>query len=211
MKKLDYYLGGFVGFLVGVFGIPTAYNVGIHSQTVLMALPLIGALLFALGIIISHLVARKIHVFRQIGRFVAVGFLNTSIDFGVLNILSLASGVTSGFFVGGVNIPGFVIAVINSYIWNKIWVFEDRENGNLFKDFPKFLLVTLVGLALNSGIVVTVTTYVHPFLEVNMNTWLNIAKVIATFIVLFWNFMGYKFVVFKKKEVLRQETEYTGK
>ena len=76
----------------------------------------------------------------------------------------MATGITSGFEIGGVNAPGFAVAVINSYFWNQFWVFKARIRGEgMFHDFPKFLTVMLIGLTLNSGIVFSLTTYVPPF------------------------------------------------
>ncbi|MDP3710846.1 MAG: GtrA family protein [bacterium] len=197
--KINYYLAGFLGFLTGVFAIPTVFNLGVKSRIVLLVLPLILPPVFAFGLWFSNLLAKKISFFGQFGRFVAVGFLNTAIDFGVLNILSSLSGVTSGFIIGGVNLPGFTIAVVNSYLWNKLWVFSSKEKENLFHDMPKFLVITIVGLLLNSGIVILATTYLSPVFVESPKAWLNLAKVLATITNLAWNFLGYKFIVFAKK------------
>lgn len=191
----------FVGFLTGVFAVPTAYNLGVRSKLILLALPLILPPFFALGVWIGKILGKKIAFLPQFSRFVAIGFLNTAIDFGVLNLLSSASGVTSGLIVGGINIPGFLIAVTNSYVWNKLWVFRNTDGTTkegFFHDLPKFLAVTVLGVALNSGIVVLATTYINPIATSNASVWLNLAKAAATLLTLVWNFLGYKFVVFKK-------------
>lgn len=185
--------------MTGVFAIPTVFNLGVKSRIVLLILPLIMPLVFIFGLWLSNLISKKISFFRQFGRFVAVGFLNTAIDFGVLNVLSALSGITSGFIIGGVNIPGFSIAVVNSYLWNKLWVFSSKEKENLFHDMPKFLAITIVGLLLNSGIVILATTYLSPVFVDSPKAWLNLAKVLATITNLIWNFLGYKFIVFAKK------------
>lgn len=200
MNKIDYYLAGFLGFLTGVFVIPTAFNLGIKSQIILLVIPLVLPPVFVLGLWLSNFIARKISFVGQFGKFAAVGFLNTAIDFGVLNILSALSGITAGFIVGGVNVPGFIIALFNSYLWNKLWVFGSKEKENLFQDMPKFLAVTFVGLLLNSSIVILATTYVPPVFVESSKAWLNLAKVFATITNLIWNFLGYRLVVFREKE-----------
>lgn len=196
-EKIDYYLGAFVGFLTGVFLIPTVYNLGVNSKAVLLVLPLVVPVLFIFGVWLGRALGKisKLFFVPQFSRFVAVGFLNTAIDFGMLNILSRTSGVHSGLFLGSINIPGFVLAVGNSYIWNKIWVFHDRDKENFLKDFPKFLAVTLVGLIINSGLIIFITAYTP---AANTGLWLNIAKASATVVTLVWNFLGFKLIVFNR-------------
>lgn len=198
ITKIDFIISALVGFLVGVFAIPTLFNLGIHNRLFLIILPLAVPPLWMLGLWLGGFLSRWFAFTTQFSKFVAVGFLNTAIDFGVLNLLSSATGITTGFIIGGINIPGFVIAVFNSYFWNKLWVFRDRQEENIFRDFPKFLVITLVGLFINSGIVILVTTFIHPFLGVEARVWLNIAKAVAASLSLIWNFVGYKFVVFNQ-------------
>lgn len=205
LAKQDYYIAALVGFLVGVFAVPTLINLGYHNRVVLMVLPIAVPFLWAFGVWLGGFLARWVPFFAQFGKFVAVGFLNTTIDFGILNLLSAATGITTGAEVGLINIPGFIAAVLNSYFWNKFWVFGDRGEKNIFHDFPKFLLVTVIGLGINSGILIFVTGNVG-FLIQNSQVWqpltdntllLNVAKAAATVISLIWNFVGYKFLVFR--------------
>lgn len=200
ITKQDYAIGALVGFMAGIFALPTLINLGLRELGILALVPLVVPPLFVLGIWLTKFLSRWLAVMAQFGKFAAVGFLNTAIDFGVLNILSMITGVTAGFVLGGVNIPGFILAVSNAYFWNKFWVFRDREGGVL-SDFPKFLAVSLLGLLINSGTVVVLTTYLPLLLGLAGATWLlNIAKVIATVVSLAWNFFGYKFLVFRSTE-----------
>lgn len=66
--------------------------------------------------------------------------------------------------------------------------------------FASFLIVSLVGLAINSTIVVLATKVITPGLEmyVNPDVIKNVAKVLATAFSLIWNFVGYKLLVFKR-------------
>lgn len=163
----------------------------------MLVLPLIIPPIFIFGVWVGNMLARKMPFFAQFSRFVAVGFLNTAIDFGTLNILSNVSHVTSGLIIGVVNVPGFLLAVVNSYVWNKMWVFKNQDKKGFFHNFPSFLAVTVIGLVINSGIIVFTTTYVTPTVS-NASVWLNIAKAGATVVSLVWNFLGYKFIAFKK-------------
>ncbi|MFY9463224.1 MAG: GtrA family protein [Candidatus Sungiibacteriota bacterium] len=199
MKKIDYGIGGLVGFFAGVAMVPTAYAVGVHSPAILLALPWVGAACILFGVWLGGFLSRWMPVFAQLGKFGAVGIFNTAIDFGVLNLLSRASGITAGFILGGVNMPGFAIAVVNSYLFNKLWVFKDNTKGEPFMhDFPRFFAVTFIGVMLNSGLVIFLTTYA-PFLSgITPSVRLNLAKASATIVTLVWNFLGYKLIVFRK-------------
>jgi len=132
--------------------------------------------------------------FIKFSKYAVVGFLSASIDFFVLNFLSLATGITAGIHIGLINIPGFLLATINAYLWNKFWVFSHDEKMHV--DFPKFFAVTTLGLLLNSFILVLLVS--HPFLSgVSSLLWLNISKIIAVAVAILWNYAGYSFFVFK--------------
>jgi len=133
----------------------------------------------------------------QFARFAIIGGMNTLIDFGILNLLMWWTGIYSGGQIILLNIISFAIAVTNSYFWNKYWAFKDRDDAGI-KEFSQFIAVTLVGLAINSTIVYVVTTLVDPMFGLNEKLWANLAKVAATGFSLIWNFIGYKFIVFKK-------------
>ncbi len=205
MQTKDYYYAAIAGFFTGIFAIPTLWNIDIGvPRSALFVLPVVIAPLWALGVWIGGILARFAAFMAQFARFVAVGFLNTAIDFGILNVLNMLTGVSSGFWVAVLNVPGFLIAVVNSYLWNKLWVFQDRHEGeSLFHDFPKFFAVIVSGLIINGGIVYGMTTLVGPMFDLSPERWLNISKVLATAISLVWNFAGLKFLVFHPEDIAR--------
>lgn len=206
LTRQDYSIAALIGFLVGVFAVPIAINLEVRQRLLLMLLPLIVPPIFILGMWMGSKLSRIFPVMTQFSKFAAVGFLNAAIDFGVLNILSLATGVTEGIIVGGVNIPGFALAATNGYFWNKFWVFsarggsatggQERNDVNMFQDFPKFMGVSIVGAIINSGVVILITSYTP--LGLQEGSLLNLAKAAASASALFWNFLGYKFLVFRK-------------
>lgn len=138
---------------------------------------------------------------KQFSKFVVVGFLNTALDFGILNLLMWWTAIYSGRWIILLNIISFSVAVINSYFWNKFWTFrakEADEAGEVAQEFSQFAAVTLVGLAINTGVIFVVTTHIPPFFNLSSEIWANFAKAAATGFSLIWNFIGYKFIVFKK-------------
>lgn len=202
MSKVDYAIAALIGFFIGIFAIPTLFNLGIRNAGALLGAPWVGMAAGLALVLAAGFAARYIAVAGQFGRFGIVGLLNTVVDFGILNLLSRTLGITAGIVIGGVNIPGFLVAVANSYFWNKLWVFRDRDKGeSLLHDFPKFFAVTVGGSVINSGIIIVLTTYILPPGDFSAETWLNVAKGAATAATLFWNFAGYKFVVFRSKTI----------
>jgi len=138
-------------------------------------------------------------IVSQFSRFVVVGFMNTAIDFTVLNILSFVTGIYAGAWLIVLNSTAFLAATTNSYFMNKYWTFGVRD-GAQTSEVSKFLSVSLVGLVINSSIVYGITTFlVSPLPQITLVLWENLAKATATGISLFWNFIGYKFLVFNKQ------------
>jgi putative flippase GtrA len=147
----------------------------------------------------AKLISRKIIIVWQFAKYATVGVANTLVDFGVLNLLMWSSNIYRGEILILFNSISFSVAVIHSYAWNRLWAFKGSEKANIFSQFAQFLLITLIGLLINSAIVYMISTWVKPMFGMHIETWTNIAKVIATVVSLIWNFAGYKLIVFKKK------------
>jgi putative flippase GtrA len=192
----DYQIAFLLGIGVGVFLIPTLIVAGAPIFLAPLGI-VIAPPVFALGIWIGRVFESALGFGGRFSKYAAAGLLSFSIDFGILNIVSAITGVTGGSSVGWVNIPGFCIAAVNAYVWNRIWVFPKTVEEKIFARFLHFLFVGIVGLTLNSTIVVLLTTYTaHPVILTD-HQWLNIAKIIASGIAILWNFFGYKKIAFR--------------
>jgi putative flippase GtrA len=159
-------------------------------------LPIIFPIIFLVGILIGQVLSKLLTIISQIVKFLEVGVLNTLIDVGILNLLVWLSGITSGAGLAPLNTVSFLCAATNSYYWNKFWTFkkEGRLEG---KEFLQFLVISIVGWGINTGIVVLGTTFLTPAASLSAGAWVNIMKLTATFVSMAWNFIGYKFIVFK--------------
>ena len=140
---------------------------------------------------------KKRLIFWQAIKFILVGGLNTIIDLGVLNLLMFIFGIASGIYYSLFKSISFTIAVINSYLWNKFWVF-DRRDSNAKKEFFHFWIISLVGFGINVGVASFVVNLIGSQFELSLKIWANIGALIATFCAMFWNFFGYKFIIFKR-------------
>lgn len=134
----------------------------------------------------------------QFLRFAVIGGVNTLLDFAILNLLSWATGIYKGDGIILLNAISFTIAVINSYYLNKRWAFKDQGSDERGRKFMLFLIVSVIGAVINTGIVRVVSTNIDPMFGLSAQLWLNAAKVLATGASLVWNFVGYKIFVFKK-------------
>lgn len=137
----------------------------------------------------------------QFFRFVVIGTINTFLDFGIINLEMWIFGIYAGWPVVVFNIVSFAIASTNSFIWNRFWTFRYKGKEQVAFQYLQFIIVTAIGMGINSGIVYLGTTIVGPHFGISPQLWANATKVVATGISLIWNFLGYKFMVFNKREV----------
>ena len=140
----------------------------------------------------------KFPFIKQFVKFFVVGIINTAIDFLVLNTEMLLTGITSGPYMLLLNSISFSVATVNSFFMNKRWTFEDKENKQSGVKFSQFLIVSVIGITINGGIVYAITSFTNPLFGMSPQLWANVAKLFATVVSLIWNFLGYKFIVFKK-------------
>lgn len=194
MKSRDFVLAFAAAAITAVFLDPTLKGLGLTSKLPFPILYLMIAYvaLAEFGILVAGAIGRKIAILWQIAKFGLIGILNTAVDFGILNYLSILTGITSGTSLIPLNALSFSVAVLNSYWWNKNWVFEGKKRVS----FVSFLVVSAIGILINTGIVV-IATNINPF-GLDNSLWLNVSKALATVVSLTWNFLGYRLIVFKK-------------
>lgn len=127
-------------------------------------------------------------------KFSVVGGLGSLVDFG-LTALSL-SVLGLGEYLS--NAIGFVLAASFNYTLNRLWTFRS-QNPNVRGEFIKFLTVSTIGLGINSLVLFLYLRFVGVGLDVGgyhiQDFW--IAKVLATGVVLFWNFFINKHYTFR--------------
>lgn len=147
---------------------------------------------------ITSLIGKKVPVIFQAGKFVTVGISNTLIDWGVLNLQILLTGITAGLFYPVFKGVSFLIAIINSFLWNKFWTFKKGETEKTGTEFLQFLIVSGIGLGINVGIASLAVNVIGPQGGISPKIWATVGALIATMFSMVWNFLGYKFIVFKK-------------
>ncbi len=212
LKKKDLIIVAILGEIVGVLGYaivnaqPTLSDLLIKflPQGLLMPLFVVGVPLAAVcALLIAYVLAKKVApVFFQMGKFAAVGFSNTAIDWGILNIILVGFGfqVGTALYPAGKAIS-FAFATLNSFVWNRFWSFEKKGTSNLGKEALQFYIFTGIGLVINV-IVATIIARISP----ESKLWAGvIAPALATATSMVWNFFAYKFFVFRLNTPAQKE------
>jgi len=137
---------------------------------------------------------------RELERFLKfslVGTIGAIIDFGILYLLHSVLG----FHIILSNTCSFTTAVLSNFLWNRYWTYPDSRSKPLSTQLRQFFIVNIAGWGINTGILLLLR---YPFasLMVNIGSNLtilsnpelsyklgyNLAKAVATVLVMFWNF-----------------------
>ncbi len=147
--------------------------------------------LLALPVINSMPFARRPKECERFLKFATVGVLGMAIDFAVLNFMHLVVGLP----LGVANAISFSIAVISNFTWNRLWTFPESRQRHLGKQLGQFALVNLLGLGINTALLLGLDRVFQHFIA---EPWAyNLAKAIAIGVVLFWNFFVNRFWTYK--------------
>lgn len=120
---------------------------------------------------------------EQILKFGVVGIIATVIDFGVLYILSQPLGLDPVLSAG----ISFCVSLVFNYVASMRYVFTHREDMSRSREFVIFLVLSLIGLAINEAIMAAGVAVLGNSALAVMGT-----KVLATAIVMVWNFFSRK-------------------
>lgn len=118
---------------------------------------------------------------NQLIKFGLVGVVAFIIDYGIMvlltevfNIPSLVSAAIS-----------FTISVIFNYIASVRWVFDvNKEKNSKTKELIVFIILSIIGLGINEVIMW--------LLDKEFGIYYMISKIVATFVVMCWNFVTRK-------------------
>lgn len=132
----------------------------------------------------------------QFIKFALVGVSNTLVDWAVFYILALTvlGGEEGEPLAKGI---AFVVAVINSFVWNSVWTFKDEFKKSVGKDkikrggvvFVRFVIVSLVGWVVNY--------YTFKYTRFTLSQASIVALIAASGAATLWNFFANKLWTYK--------------
>jgi putative flippase GtrA len=198
MKKIDFILALITGEGVAWLFIWLLKNSPLNLPFLNWLLPILFPILAVFGIWIAEIIGRKFLFVYQLAKFVLVGAFFAVFDLIILNSLMAYFGITKeeilkySIFV----VVSFTIATTFKYFANKYWAFEKFEKERMEKEFGIFFLITAI-----SGIIqVSVASLLFKFLILAVSPLLagNVGKILGIVVASVWNFICYKFLVFKK-------------
>lgn len=130
----------------------------------------------------------------RFARFLTVGAVGTFLDFSLLTLLK-----TFGLPTLFANTISFCAGVVNNFTWNRLWTFADAKQSDWRRQLMRFLLISLIGLALNNTIVLMLEAPLGVLLGQPEIGYLP-AKVIATGVLVFWNYFANRTWTFRSTE-----------
>ena len=202
LELRDLFFAALNGLFIGIFAPVIFQNIGSSLPVSRPVFALILTVICVLGVATGYVLSRlhpKIRFFFQLAKFGLIGTANFVVDLGIFSLFVWMTGITEGPAIILFNVISVSIAIINSYIWNKFWSFGERstDEAKIRKQFFQFVAVSVAGLIINTLVTYTVNEVGNVF-AIEKTTWTVIAKASASVIVLVWNFVGYKFFVFKR-------------
>src|SRR3989344_147312 len=219
MSRKDLWLGAVIGAGVGLLIQPILTNIalvdylrgftGISAGTLRLGIFAFFLVLAPVALAVAAGVSRWVPVIYQIAKFAAVGTLNSFIDLGIFNLEIQLSGqspetLSTPLFVAFISVS-FLFATTNSYIWNKLWTFGDKEKSTSGK-LAAFYGVTALAYGLNTG-VATILKVTGPFFGIAPDVWVAVVtKLVGIVSGMSANFLAYKFVIFRSNSSYSRTT-----
>ncbi len=138
-------------------------------------------------------------------KFMLIGVLNTFVDNGIFYLFISQSSMDKSI----AKAISYLLAMVNSYVWNKYWTFGEKS-GHHAGQIVKFILVNLVSLGVNIWILnlsgewmVGIAENVGASFSMNQDMraigLLAASLLLATPLSLLVNFLGNRLLVFKEK------------
>jgi putative flippase GtrA len=194
MTKKDIIFASITGFLVAI--VFKGFFANTKFVTMSCNLLWIFTLLSILGLWICVQIGKKYKFIYQAGKFFLVGAFATIVDIGSYKIFAFLLNFLIGTSIISKALS-FLVATAVKYSGNKVWVFEKNGKGEIKKEVLQFTFITLIGTIIDVVVFYCLSRQ-SPWATADATIWLEISIIIAALVASIWNFLGYKFIVFKK-------------
>ena len=81
-------------------------------------------------------------------KFAVVGTIGFTVDYGLLTLLVELVGMHEV----AANVISFSAAVVSNFTFNRYWTYPDSRNKAISAQLGQFLVVSVIGLLINTGI-----------------------------------------------------------
>ena len=198
MKKIDIILAVISGEGLGWLLAWLLKGFGIEMKFLNWLLPVFFPVLAVFAIWLCYLIGKKYLFVFQLGKFLLIGIFFALIDLGVLDVLIKIFGITEGLAYSVFVAVSFIIVTSIKYVGDKFWAFEKMERKKMGTEFSQFFIITLISGGIQIGVASLIVNTLGPQLGASSLIWANIGKIAGITVASIWNFLGYKFIVFKK-------------
>lgn len=123
------------------------------------------------------------NLIKQIMRFGVVGVISFLVDYGILYVLTEKANI---YYLLSAGIS-FTVSVVINYLLSMSWVFKSNKKRGKKEEFIIFIGLSLGGLLLNQVMMYVFVDY--------MNVYYLLAKIVATAIVMIYNFTSRKLIL----------------
>lgn len=123
------------------------------------------------------------NLIKQIMRFGVVGVISFLVDYGILYVLTEKANI---YYLLSAGIS-FTASVVINYLLSMSWVFKSNKKRGKKEEFIIFVVLSLGGLLLNQVMMYVFVDY--------MNVYYLLAKIVATAIVMIYNFISRKLIL----------------
>ena len=144
----------------------------------------------------------KKQLLAEIGRFLLIGGFATIVDYALFYLFNLVilTGLKENINLAISTFIGFVSGLIINWVFSARFVYRyNKKTTN--KQFLLYLLICVVGLGLTElGMLLAVPAFDKFYLTIiiKFDFWKLFFKCLMTLIVLILNYLGRKFLIFKK-------------
>ncbi len=135
-------------------------------------------------------------------KFMVVGTIGAVVDFSLLYVMHILVGLP----IAAANTISFTTAVLSNFTWNRYWTYPDSRSKPVRTQLVQFFIVNIIGWAINTSLLLllrgpltTLAGSLSPAIpiladaEIAYKAGYNMAKAIATIVVMFWNFFVNRF------------------
>jgi len=199
MKTIDGILallcGAVVGSVISELLQGSRIDLGIHYDVILwLAL----AVISFISLWLAYLAGRKIPFVFQAAKFFLVGAFATVFDLKLFEFLAWFFGlflVVNPLVLKGVS---FFISTFLKYWANKYWTFQKHGAEDIYQQITIFFIADMIGVFINVTAFYYFTNMLGPQFSMPEAAWVKLSVIFAGLVAAGWNFLGYKFLVFKK-------------